>query len=52
MGVLPAFLYVYHVHAMPADVRRGCDIPRNGVTEGCGPPSGYWELNSGPVQEQ
>lgn len=33
---LPVCLYVYHVRAMPSEVRRG---PGTGVTCGCGLPS-------------
>jgi hypothetical protein len=27
-------------------------LPRPGVTEGCNPPCGSWELNPGPLEEQ
>ena len=26
----------------------GSQVPRTGVTDGCEPPYGYWELNPGP----
>ena len=28
------------------------DIPEDSITDGCEPPRGSWELNSGPLGEQ
>lgn len=42
IDVLPACMYAYHV---PMGVKR-----RTKVTDGCEPPHGCWELNSGPVR--
>lgn len=39
MGVC---MYVYYVHAVPTETRRGCQIPRTGVTDGCELSCGYW----------
>jgi len=33
---------------MPADQKRAPDF----ITDGCEPPCGCWELNSGPLEEQ
>ena len=38
------FLSVY----MPAGQKRAPDL----ITDGCEPPCGCWELNSGPLEEQ
>ena len=32
--------------------KRGMRPCGTGVTDGCEPPHGYWELNSGPLEEQ
>lgn len=37
---------------VPAEARRGHHVPGTGITNGCEQPSGYWEWNPGPVQEQ
>jgi hypothetical protein len=44
-GILPLCMSVHHVHAVPAEARRGHQIPWNGVTRGC-------ELPSGSLEEQ
>ena len=28
------------------------DTPEEGITDGCEPPCGCWEMNSGPLEEQ
>jgi hypothetical protein len=28
------------------------DVPEEGITDGCEPPYGCWELNSGPLEEE
>ena len=33
MGVLPACIFVNHMHVVPKEARRGCGIPRTVVTE-------------------
>lgn len=33
-------------------VRRWCQIPWDGVTNGCEPLCGYWDLNPIPLQEE
>jgi hypothetical protein len=47
--ILKSF-YVYSVlpEYMPAGQKRGPDP----ITDGCEPPYGCWELNSGPLEEQ
>jgi hypothetical protein len=42
------YVYEYTV-AVFRDTRRGHQIP---ITDGCEPPCGCWELNSGPLEEQ
>lgn len=47
MAVLPACMYVHHVHAVPTEARRGCKIPWTwSYSFGC------WESNLGPLEEQ
>lgn len=41
-----------HVCLVPKEARRGCLIPKTGVTDGCEPLFGCWELNVGPLEEQ
>ena len=44
------FLYVYNILSacMPEGQKREPDL----ITDGCEPPCGCWELNSGPLEEQ
>jgi len=48
--VLRFIYYVYSVPpaCMPAGQKRAPDL----ITDGCEPPCGCWELNSGPLEEQ
>ena len=47
------YLFIYYVYnilsaCMPAGQKRAPDL----ITDGCEPPCGCWELNSGPLEEQ
>ena len=47
------YLFIYYVYnilsvCMSAGQKRAPDL----ITDGCEPPCGYWELNSGPLEEQ
>lgn len=37
---------------LPCRPKEGDSSLRTGVTEGCEPPCGCWELNTGPVEDQ
>lgn len=51
MSILSVY-YVYHMHAWcPQRPKEGIKS-RTGVVDGCELPSGCWEPNSGPLQEQ
>ena len=39
-------VYVYHMYA------GALRSPGTGVTDGCEPPCGCWELNPGPIEEK
>lgn len=53
MNVLPAYMYVYHVHALCSwRSEEGARSPRTVVTDGCEPLCGFWEMNPGPLQVQ
>ena len=46
-------LFIYYAYnillvCMPAGQKRAPDP----ITDGCEPPCGFWELNSGPLEEQ
>jgi hypothetical protein len=48
---LKVYLFVYMTAlsaCMPAWQKRASDP----ITDGCKPPWGFWELNSGPLEEQ
>jgi hypothetical protein len=45
VGVLP-------VCAAHGSQKKSVGSPGTGVTDGCKPPCGFWELNVGPLQEQ
>jgi len=47
MSVLLACMYVHSVYLVAMEVR-----PGTGVTDGCEPPCGCWEVNPGPLPEQ
>ena len=51
-AVLSACMSVYRMCAVPKDARVGHWIPWTGVTGGCEPFGGCWELNPGPLEEQ
>ena len=47
------YLFIYYVYnilsvCVPAGQKRAPDL----ITDGCEPPCGCWELNSGPLEEQ
>ena len=50
VSVWPARMSAHHMHVVAAKARRGS--PRTRVVDGYEPPCGWWELNSGPLQEQ
>ena len=53
MNVLPACTSVQHMCTVPVEISRGRQIPHGtGVVVCCEPPSGYWELNPGPLKKQ
>ena len=37
-----------HCSCLQTHQKRASDL----ITDGCEPPCGYWELNSGPLEEQ
>jgi hypothetical protein len=42
------YLFYVYEYAVSRHTRRGHHIP---ITDGCEPPCGCWELNSGPLEE-
>ena len=50
-GVSPAPMYLYHMHAVPTEVRKGSFSSGTGVTEGCELPRGCQGSNLGPLEE-
>ncbi|XP_038167074.1 ras-related protein Rab-13 isoform X2 [Arvicola amphibius] len=47
------FVYIHtSANQVPSEVRREWWTPGTLVTDGCEPPRGCWELNSGPLEEQ
>ena len=46
------YVYVLWACLVPMDIRRRCQISGIGVTDGCEPLCGCWELTLGPLQEQ
>ena len=54
MDILPACMYMCHVHVVPMEARDGGSVrsPGTGVIDGCEPPCGCWESNLGPLEEQ
>lgn len=45
-------MYVYHVNAgAHGSQKRALDFLKLGVSKGCGSLCGFWEANSGPLQE-
>lgn len=52
-GVLPISVSVHHLHGVPVEVRGGQRSSlETRVTNGFYLPSGCWEMNPGPLQEQ
>ena len=49
MGILPAHMSVYHIHAVPQRPEDGGVSPVTGVTNSCEPACGCWEANPGPL---
>ena len=41
-------IFIYYVYNIPEGQKRAPDL----ITDGCEPPCGCWELNSGPLEEQ
>jgi hypothetical protein len=47
------FLKIYYVNSiLPACVPAGQKRAPDFIIDGCEPPCGHWELNSGPLEEQ
>jgi hypothetical protein len=42
------FIICKYTSCLQTHQKRASDL----ITDGCEPPCGYWELNSGPVEEQ
>jgi hypothetical protein len=42
------YVYEYTVRCLQTHQKRASDL----ITDGCEPPCGSWELNSGPLEEQ
>ena len=51
-AVLSACVSLYEICWVPVEARRGPTSPWTGVTGGCEPLCGCWELNPGPLEEQ
>ena len=51
---LPVGMYVYHMHAVPAETTRGHSLllELELLTESCELSCGCWELNPGPLEGQ
>lgn len=45
IGLLPAWMSVYHLYAVPMEAGEGIRTPETGVTNGCEPLYGCWEPN-------
>jgi hypothetical protein len=46
-------LLVYYVYSvLPTCMPEHQKVAPHLITDGCEPPCGYWELNSGPLEEQ
>lgn len=43
---------VYHAYTVFTEAKIMYQDSRNGDTNSCDPPSGYWESNQGPLQKQ
>lgn len=52
MGILPACMYVNHMHAWGLQIEEGVGCPGTEVTHDCEPPCGSLELNPGPLEGQ
>lgn len=50
--VLPECIYVYHMHTVPQEFRRGCYVPWDWNYKRSEPPDRSWTWNSGPLKEQ
>jgi hypothetical protein len=45
--------FIYYVYSiLPACMPTGQKRASDSITDGCEPPCGGWELNSGPLEEQ
>jgi hypothetical protein len=50
--ILPACMSLYYIcDWYPQRPEEGVRSPGIGVTDGCEPPCGYWELNLGPLEQ-
>jgi hypothetical protein len=45
MIVLPACIFVYHMHIEPMEARERVESPGTGITDGCELPCGFLETN-------
>lgn len=54
MNILPAWMPVYAPLAcqVPVETKEDTRYPETGVTDGCEPPCGLWELSSCPLEDQ
>ena len=52
MSLLPEWMSVHHVCAMPMRPEEGDRFPRTGVTDSVSPPCRCWGLDPGPLEEQ
>ena len=50
--ILPAYMSMYHMHALLQEGWRRHQIPWSVVIDICKPQNGCWELNEGPLEEQ
>ena len=51
MGVLPACISVYHMHAVPIRPEENFGFAAIEVTNGYKPPRGYWDSNLSPLKK-
>lgn len=53
VGILPVCISVHHMHALcPWRSEDGIESSGTGLTDGCDPPCGCWELNTDPLEEK
>jgi hypothetical protein len=44
--------FFFHLFYLYGILSLSSDTPEEGITDGCEPPCGCWEMNSGPLEEQ